>query len=87
MLREILAQKPSLEVRRRVEDVLHAITREGRTPEEVQLTRGLEVLEMIGSAEARKVLTELAGGAAGGDLTREAKAVLERLGRRPGEKP
>ena len=55
----------------------------GGSPEELQLLRALEVLEMIGTAEARKVLERLARGAEECDLTREAKAALERLGQRP----
>ena len=54
--------------------------------EEMQALRAVEVLEMIGTAEARKVLEGLARGAAECDLTREAKAALERLARRsPGK--
>ena len=41
-------------------------------------------MERIGTAEAKKLLTELAGGAEGAGLTREAKATLGRLsGKRP----
>ncbi len=54
-----------------------------RSPEEIRTLRALEVLEMIGSAEARKVLEALAAGAPGCELTAEAKAALERLSRRP----
>src|SRR6185369_1749795 len=46
-LQEILQNKPSLEVRRRVESILQAITRDGPTPEGVQMLRGLELLEML----------------------------------------
>jgi hypothetical protein len=38
---------------------------------------------MIGTTEARKVLERLARGAEECDLTREARAALERLGQRP----
>jgi hypothetical protein len=42
----------------------------------------VEVLESIGSAEAREVFTEMARGAAGARLTEEARLALERLKRR-----
>ena len=45
------------------------------------LPRFVEVLEMIGSPETRRVLKRLAGGAPEASLTRQAKAALERLGR------
>jgi hypothetical protein len=45
--------------------------------------RGLEVLERIGTAEARQILETLAGGAPEALLTQEARASLERLARRP----
>ena len=40
------------------------------------------VLEAIGSAEAKQLLESLANGAPEANLTREAKAALERLARR-----
>jgi hypothetical protein len=43
----------------------------------------LEVLEQIGTKEAEELLKTLAGGAPGVFLTREAKASLDRLSRRP----
>jgi hypothetical protein len=39
----------------------------------------VEVLERIGTAEARQVLERLAGGAPGVRLTREARTALGRL--------
>ena len=41
--------------------------------------RALEVLEAVGTPEARKLLQELAKGAASAALTQEAKASLDRL--------
>jgi hypothetical protein len=40
------------------------------------------VLEGVGSPAAREVLKRLAGGAREADSTRDASAVLDRLGRR-----
>lgn len=50
-------------------------------PEQVRALRALGVLELIGNAGARKLLSELAGGAPEAALTLQAKAALERLGK------
>jgi WD40 repeat protein len=49
------------------------------TAEERRQTRAVWVLEQIGSADARKTLERLAGGAAAARQTREAKSALQRL--------
>ena len=49
----------------------------------LQALRAVELLEHIGSREARQVLERLAKGAPEARLTREAKASLERLALRP----
>lgn len=77
-----LADKPPLEARKRVEDVLAEFDGPVTDPARLQSLRGLEVLEFLGDAEARKLLKTLAGGAAAAELTREAAASLERLARR-----
>jgi WD40 repeat protein len=81
-LGKVLAGHPSLETRRRVEQLLEKATRLTLTPEEVRLVRAVEVLERLGTAEARQVLATLAGGAPGALPTREAQAALDRLGER-----
>ena len=48
--------------------------------ERLRPLRALEVLERIGTPEARQVVEGLARAAAGTPLRQEAKAVLERLG-------
>jgi hypothetical protein len=85
-LREALARRPSLEVRRRIRLLLERQEErdEGVPPRDrLQLVRALEVLEGIGNAEARKVLVELAQGDTSAWLTKEAKASLQRLEKRP----
>jgi hypothetical protein len=47
--------------------------------------RAVAVLEHIGTPEARQVLENLAGGEPEARLTREAKASVARLSRRPPE--
>jgi dipeptidyl aminopeptidase/acylaminoacyl peptidase len=79
-LMKVLAGQPSLEMRRRVEQVLQTLTT--LTPERLRLQRAIEALEQIGSPEARKLLKELAQGAPSTLLTDGAKSALERLERR-----
>jgi RNA polymerase sigma factor (sigma-70 family) len=80
-LRDCLQGNPSPEQRRRVEELL-AAPREVRAPESLRRLRAIQVLEQIGTADARQVLETLAQGAPAARETREAKASLERLARR-----
>jgi WD40 repeat protein len=82
-LRKALASTRSLEVRRRVDSLLHKVEAQTLSPEQLLTLRALEVLEHIGTPEAKQVLQNLAKGAPGARLTQEAKASLERLSRRP----
>jgi RNA polymerase sigma factor (sigma-70 family) len=52
----------------------------------LQVLRGLEVLEHLGTPEAKEVLTILADGAPGARQTLEARTALQRLAQRPAEK-
>jgi WD40 repeat protein len=72
-----LNDKPSAEKRRRVEDLLQRLDA-SNSPELLRGVRAVEVLESLGTPEARQVLQALAQGAAEARLTREAKASLER---------
>jgi hypothetical protein len=45
----------------------------------VRSLRAIEVLEMIGTAEAKAVLQDLAKGAAGASVTRAVKDALDRM--------
>jgi RNA polymerase sigma factor (sigma-70 family) len=81
-LQEALKKKPSLELRRRAEELLGRLTsREEPSAEGLRQLRTVEVLEGIGTTEARGLLEKLAQGAPGARLTRDAKAALQRLGR------
>ncbi|MHB8736877.1 MAG: hypothetical protein ACYC6M_16360, partial [Terriglobales bacterium] len=86
-LREALQGKLSLEARKRVEELLEGVHALAVSPEGLRGLRALEVLEHIGTADARQVLESLAKGAAETRLTREAKASLERLAKRHPTKP
>jgi HEAT repeat protein len=81
-LREALAGKPSAEVRKQAEELLAGL-RLVSSPEVLQRLRAVQVLERIGSPEARRLLEVLAMGAPAAHETREAKASLQRLARRP----
>jgi RNA polymerase sigma factor (sigma-70 family) len=75
--------KPSLETRRRLEDLqrkAHAAWWEV-SGERLRSLRAIEALELAGTPEAREVLATLAAGAEGARLTEEAKAALKRLQR------
>jgi WD40 repeat protein len=76
LLRRALENKPSLEIRRRIE----AILAKPRLPsaEDLRALRVIAVLERIGTPEARGLLAKLAGGAASPE-TRAAQQALQRL--------
>jgi RNA polymerase sigma factor (sigma-70 family) len=76
-LRKALQDNPSAEARRRIEAVLESAG--PAAAERRREVRSVEVLERIGTAEARELLTSLAGGAKYALLTREARAAVGRL--------
>ncbi len=80
-LRRTLESKPTLEMRRRIQGILDEVAdrRAHPSPEQLRQLRAVEVLERIGTPEARTLLESLAKGAAGARLTREAKDTLRRL--------
>jgi RNA polymerase sigma factor (sigma-70 family) len=82
-LRKALADRPSLETRRRIEPLLEKLKGPVTAPERLRPLRDVEVLEHINTPEARQVLAGLARGAPEAWLTQEAKAALERLARPP----
>lgn len=72
-------QSPSAEVRRRASQLLATLDESVLSGERLRTVRAVEVLERIGDAASRRLLQELARGANGARLTREAKAALQRL--------
>jgi WD40 repeat protein len=83
-LRAIRTAELSVEQAKRVEQVLAAAT----TPvlpagEKLRQVRAVAVLELAGTPQARALLAELASGAAGDRLTRDAAGALGRLARDP----
>jgi WD40 repeat protein len=84
VLRAALERDPPLEVRRRIEELIERIVQPALDPELVRELRAVEVLEVVGTAEARQLLERLAGGLPDAPLTGEARAALARLtARRP----
>jgi WD40 repeat protein len=84
-LRRALQVSPSTEVRQRVRTLLARLR--GKEGEWVRTLRAVEVLEHIGTHEARQALRRLANGGPGAWLTQEAKAALRRLTARPTSPP
>lgn len=76
-LRQTLARKPSLEMRRRIEALLEKLESLPRG-RQLQALRAVEVLEHIATPEARKVLRKLAEDAAAARLTQQAQDALKR---------
>ncbi len=81
-LGKTLAAGPPLEVRQRIERLLEKMDLL-KSPERLRAMRAIEVLEHIGTPAAQAVLRNLAQGAPGVQQTREAKASLARLGKKP----
>jgi dipeptidyl aminopeptidase/acylaminoacyl peptidase len=82
-LKRVLEGKPSAEVRRQVDHLIDTLAGVEPSPEQRLAQRATEVLERIGTREARAQLERLAHGADGAWLTQEARASLLRLGRQP----
>jgi WD40 repeat protein len=80
-LRKALAGDPSFEVRQRVERLLDNLSRPVPQAGQLRELRAVELLESIGSSEARQLLRALAEGAPEARLTREARSTIRRLTR------
>jgi hypothetical protein len=78
-LRRAWQGKVSPEAKKRLRQLLDQRDKEFRTSEQVRVFRAIEVIELIGSVEARKVLKTLAQGVPEARITQEAKTTLDRL--------
>jgi WD40 repeat protein len=78
-LRRVLAASPSAEVRLRVRRLLDKIDVGEVSSDRLGMLRRLELLEQIGTPDARHLLAKLAQGEPAAELTQEAKRALERL--------
>jgi WD40 repeat protein len=81
-LRRARTNGTSAEARRQVEVLLEKLPLTGSAAR-LRAFRAVEVLEVIDTPAARRLLERLAGGAPEARLTREAHAALDRLARRP----
>ncbi len=82
-LRQALAQTRALEPRRRIEQLLAEVDAGSASPARLRQLRGVQVLELAGTPDARRLLEALAEGAPGAALTQAARDALGRLGQRP----
>jgi hypothetical protein len=73
-----LKGQASLEMQKRLEEVHAKLTAPPWTPQRLQVARAIEILERLGSGEARQLLETLAAGAPGALTTSLAEAALAR---------
>jgi WD40 repeat protein len=81
LIRTALEGEPSLEARKRIEEMLRNASMAKLPAESLRALRAIEVLEMIGTAEAKTVLQALTQGAPEAAATFAARSALERLRR------
>jgi hypothetical protein len=79
-LKRALEEAASAEVRRSAKRLLDKLAAAQLSPEQLLAQRATDVLERIGTPEAKALLERLARGADGVWLTQEARASLGRLG-------
>ncbi|HEY7425530.1 MAG TPA: WD40 repeat domain-containing protein [Gemmataceae bacterium] len=77
-LRQALANNPSTEAKRRLEDLINRLSK-GGNPERLRSLRAIEVLERIGTPEAIDVLRELGRQSLPVELHEDIEASLQRL--------
>jgi hypothetical protein len=86
-LRGALKGRPSAELRRRVGRLLEPLRKQELSGERLREVRAVQVLELTGTAAARRVLAGLAKGEPEARLTREARGAWYRLDSRPAQAP
>jgi WD40 repeat protein len=77
-LEAALNDGPPLEAKLRIEQLLKKMATTRLPPETLRELRAVAALELMGTPEARALLEELAGGAAGARLTEAARGALKR---------
>jgi RNA polymerase sigma factor (sigma-70 family) len=82
-LEKALADGPTLDKRQRLEPLLEKLNGPVTTPELRRALRAVEALEHVGTPEACQLLETLAKGTPQARLTKEAKACLDRLAKKP----
>jgi WD40 repeat protein len=86
-LQKALEAQPSLDTRQRLEQTLGRLEEVEASGELLSALRGVELLERIGTAEARRLLQTLADGSPVARRTTEAREALDRLKRLDGKAP
>ncbi len=82
-LRAVLNANPSLETRRRLEALLERLNHSGSFKGEALCgKRAVQILERIGTPDARSILVRLGQGLESANLTRAAKESLARMEKR-----
>jgi WD40 repeat protein len=79
MLRDAVAKAKTAEGKRRIEQLLEKIELFEENADRLREVRAVEVVERIGTPEARALLQEWSAGAPAARLTRESSAALGRL--------
>jgi len=77
-LRDALEKSKAVEQKRRLQFLLEDLDRPETQGETLRRVRAVEVVERLGTPDARRLLESWASGTADGRLTREAKAALVR---------
>jgi hypothetical protein len=86
VMRRVLKGSPSLEVSRRLQQLLRDFVKRPFTPGELRVLRAQESLELMGTREASGLLETLAQGEPNSILTQEARWAAGRMnGRLKGE--
>jgi WD40 repeat protein len=85
-MRKALKGDPSLETKKRLDELLAKLDKGRRSlsAEQLRVLRAVEALELAGTAEAKQALTKLSSGVPEAWQSREAKSALDRMGRRSG---
>jgi hypothetical protein len=78
VLDEVLGENPAPETRRRMEELRGKLTSPMLQGERLRIVRAVEILDHMGTAEARQTLEALASGAPGALVTTSAQAALKR---------
>jgi WD40 repeat protein len=78
-LQKRLVQKPTLEMRQRMDKLLLKLLGPVTSPEMIQQMRAIEALEKMGTPEALEVLVALAQGAPGHRVTEDARDAAQRM--------
>jgi WD40 repeat protein len=77
-----LSRAPSPQTRQRIEELLVRLLEQPPSAQRLRYLRAVQLLEWLGTPEARRILETLAAGAPEAERTRAAASALARLGKR-----